>query len=114
MKINKIEISAVIPTQQYGNIQPSIELSGCSLEEGNKVAMGYISGMFSKYSEKGELKSKDVVKQVNKSITKKSFNEDVEVEVCAEDHTYYYKGKALEGATTRIKKYYKEFESENI
>lgn len=47
-------------------------------------------------------------------MLKKSFNEDVVVSFDKYTHSYYYNNKKLENATTFIKKFYKEFDSENI
>jgi hypothetical protein len=111
MQINKIGIKATIATGQYQNIQPEIEISGCSIEEGIAVGMGHIKDMFSKYSEKGPLSEKDTV-QV--TTTLKSFNEEAEVQFEPIAHTYHYKGKKLVSATEHKAKFYKEFDTENV
>lgn len=113
MDIKTLKMTAVIPVQQYGNIQPSIEIDikPGELELANKCALDYISDLFNKYSEKGGLTAKDIV--VSK-FTKKSFNEDVEIEFEPVAHTYTHKGKPLTGATDYIKKFYKPFDSKTI
>lgn len=111
MKVDSIKIGATIPTQSYGNIQPEIILSDVPLQEGIDTGMKFISGLFEKYSEKGGLVPKEVIKA---SGIKKSFNEDVEIEFEPIGHTYAYKGKALQGVTDYIKKFYKPFDAETI
>lgn len=48
----KYKLGAVIPTVQYGNIQPEIELEGEDLQELNEKASAFIEGVWEKYSEK--------------------------------------------------------------
>jgi hypothetical protein len=48
----KYTITAVIPTVQYGNIQPSIEVEADTFEEANAMAMPHIEKLWAKYSEK--------------------------------------------------------------
>ncbi len=47
-------------------------------------------------------------------MLKKSFNEDIVISFDKYTHSYYYNNKKLENATTFLKKFYKEFDSENI
>lgn len=44
-------VSAVIPTQQYGNIQPRIEVRGPSIEAARAVAMPAIEELYRAYAE---------------------------------------------------------------
>ena len=113
MKIEKIKIGAVIPVQQYGNIQPEIEIS--SEDKGEDliaVGMDVIKDLFSRYSEKGGLTEHDVVLS---KLTKKSFNEDkVDIEFEPVNHTYNHNGKLLIGVTDYIKRFYKPFDEDTI
>ena len=104
MKVN-YKISAVIPTMQYGNIQPSYEFEGADLKEMERVGMDHIQDMFDKYSEK-PLIEKGVVTE---SLI--SFNEGVEIDFDKKTHTYLYKGNKLEGATSFVNWYIKPFDS---
>lgn len=115
MKLDSIKMTAVIPTQQYGNIQPSIEMSECTLEEGRELGLTFIKDLFAKYSEKGALTEKEFSSALVTKYTKKSFNEEgVEIEFEPVSHTYTYKDKKLTGCTDYIKKFYKPFDAPTI
>lgn len=111
MKVDSLKFGATIPTQSYGNIQPEIILSDVPLLEGTDVGMRFISDLFSKYSEKGGLIPKEIIKV---SGLKKSFNEDVDIGFEPINHDYSYNDKPLTGATDFIKKFYKPFDVETI
>jgi len=111
MKVEKISIGATIPCMQYGNLTPTIELEDVSVEDGLEFAMTHIKKMFSKYSEKGELKENVVIEATG---TKKSFNENIEIAFEPINHTYHYGDKKLISATEYIKKFYKPFDAETI
>jgi hypothetical protein len=111
MQITKLSVKATIATGQYQNIQPEIELSGIdSVDKATDVAMSHIKEMFSKYSEKGSLKENEITI----SGTKRSFNEDIELQFDPIAHTYHYEGRKLISASEETKKYYKEFDSSAI
>ena len=111
MEISKLSVKATIATGQYQNIQPEIELTGIdNIDGATEVAMSHIKDMFSKYSEKGSLKENEVTI----SGTKKSFNEDIELQFDPIAHTYHYEGTKLTSATEETKKYYKEFDSSAV
>lgn len=112
MKVDKITITAVIPTQQYGNLQPGLEISDVDAKEGMEFGIGYMKELFSRFSEKGGLTEHDVVLS---KLTKKSFNEDgVEIEFEPVAHTYTHKEKLMVNATDFIKRFYKPFDEETI
>ncbi len=112
MKIDQLKFGAVIPTQQYGNIQPEIILSDVKADEGTEFGMKFVSDLFEKYSEKGGLVPKEIVVATG---TKKSFNEEgVEVQFEPIAHTYHYKDKPLIGATDYIKRFFKPFDAETM
>lgn len=111
MKIDTLKFGAVIPTQQYGNIQPEITLSEVDINEGTALGLNFINGLFARYSEKGGLTPREVLKATG---TKKSFNEDVEVAFEPVAHTYFFGDKQLTGATEYIKRFYKPFDAETI
>lgn len=113
--LKTIGFKATIPVVQYGNIMPEITLETKDIEKGTKVGMDYIEGLFAKYSEKGALKVSEISTAVTTTIKLKSFNEEgVEVDFDPIAHTYTYNGVRLQGATTFIKQYYKEFDSKMI
>ena len=116
MRIDKIKIGAVIPVQQYGNIQPEIEIS--SDDRGEDIlasGMDVIKGFFSKYSEKGELTEKEVTSSIVAKLVKKSFNEEgVDIEFEPIGHTYQHQNKKLVGVTDYIKKFYKSFDVDAV
>lgn len=60
MKIEKVTFGATIPTTQYGNIQPSIELSDVTLEEADAIGLGFIKNLYSRFSTSGELKENTI------------------------------------------------------
>lgn len=109
-RVSKVSIRAVIPTYQYANIQPEIEMLNVGAQEGLDAGMQIIREMFAQYGE-NPLKVKPVVSAVAKL---KSFTEDVEVDFDPIGHTYSYNGQTLTGATTFIKRFYKEFDTAAI
>ncbi len=111
MKIDKITINAVIPTQQYGNLQPGLEMSDVDAKEGMEFGLNYMKELFARYSEHGGLTEHDVVLS---KFTKKSFNEGVDIEFEPVKHDYTFQGKPLVGATEYIKRFYKPFDAETI
>lgn len=48
----KIELGAVIPTVQYGNLQPKFEVEADTIEEGLAIIEPQIQALWDKYSEK--------------------------------------------------------------
>lgn len=51
-KLTKYTLTATIPTQQYGNIQPSIEVEADSLDEAEDFAVPHIQALWSKFGSK--------------------------------------------------------------
>lgn len=45
------EVSAVIPTQAYGNIQPRVQIVCSTVEEGRGIVMPLIESLFEQYAE---------------------------------------------------------------
>jgi len=50
-KFVSFSVGAVIPTQQYGNIQPRIEVSAANYEDARAFAMPLIEKLYSEYAE---------------------------------------------------------------
>jgi hypothetical protein len=112
MQINKIEIKATIPTRQYENIQPCIEITDIdNYQESLDKGLGIIKELIGKYSEHGNIKEKDVAVV---GITKQSFNQDVQVVFEPIAHTYHYNGKPMTSATTYIQKFLQKFDKDKI
>lgn len=105
MEIKSYKISAVIPTGQYANIQPSLEMEGGSIEQMSKEGMSHIRDMFDRYSDQ-QLKKFDV----SESYKLFSFNEEgVSVDFDRINHVYKHNGNVLESASDFVKKYSKDF-----
>lgn len=110
MKIERLKVGAVIPVQQYGNIQPEIELTGIdSLEDAKEYGIGFVRELFTRYSEKGSLPEK---LPINATTTEKSYNEDIEINYDPIAHEYYYKDKKLRSVTDYISDFYQKFDEE--
>lgn len=59
MKISKMEFRATIPTTQYGNIQPSIEITDIEdKKEAERIGIAFIKELYERFSTGGELKDK--------------------------------------------------------
>ena len=114
MKINTIKIGATIATGQYQNMQPSIELSDVDIKEGTEIGVSFVKDLFARFSEKGALNEKEVIQETRTTITTKSFNEDIDIEVEPIGHTYSHKGKDLTPVTIFIDKFYKKFDSDKM
>lgn len=70
-KLQSFKITAVIPTVQYGNIQPEYQVEAPTYEEAHEIAMPYIEKLWNQYCQQGsELKRRDV-KTVDAEFTKK-------------------------------------------
>lgn len=50
-RLVSFSVSAVIPTQQYGNIQPRIEVTAPTIEEARALAMPHIDELYRAYAE---------------------------------------------------------------
>ena len=97
-----MKIKFHVPTQQYG----FLEL------EGDVTELKEAEVLYNKYAE-SPISFKKNVTVTTKTLT--SFNEPtVEVEFNVEDHTYFYQGKQLTGASTIVKQYVPEFNAELI
>lgn len=110
MKVDRLEIKAVIPVGTYANIQPGYEMHNVDSDEGTELILTHLKGLFKRFSDKGELKENDFITYIQKM----SFNEGKLVGFDPESHTYEYQGNRLTSATTYIGKFYKKFDNENI
>lgn len=71
-KADKIIFSATIPVQQYGNVQPTIELSDVTIEEAEQLGLDYIKQLFSRLSTSGPLTDKNISNIHTSVIEKKN------------------------------------------
>jgi hypothetical protein len=51
VKLVSFSVTAVIPTQSYGNIQPSIQVTAGTIEEARNVVMPVIEDLYKTYAE---------------------------------------------------------------
>jgi hypothetical protein len=113
----KIKIEATIPTRQYENIRPSIELEGDNEKEMSEYAESWVYNFVNKYSEHGPLQLKmppsiEGIKSVlRKTELLKSFNENVVVEFEPIEHVYSIGWTRLTGVTDYIKRFFKPFDA---
>lgn len=110
MKVDSIKFGATVPVDKYANLQPELVISDVDLEEGKEIGMDFIKDFFKKYSETGQLKERDM----SMTVVKTSFNEEAQVEFEPISHQYFHKGNKLVSATEYIKRFYKEFDNENV
>lgn len=111
MKIKKYTLGGVIPTVQYGNLQPSIEMEGTDLSEMQEIGLDHIKDLHSRFSDK-ELN--ETIRSIVSEVKMKSFNEDIEVDFDPDNHKYTIDGKTLESGSVYASKYYKKFDAQGI
>ena len=115
--VSRLEIGATIPTRQYENIQPKIEMKDIELSEGTKIGMNYIESLTAKYGQHGAFEAKEVGPvnvEVSATVKMKSFNEDVEIDFDPINHKYYFEGKELIGGSKLTSTFFKPFDAEKI
>lgn len=103
MQLKNYKLSATIPTGNYANIQPSIEIETDNIEEASKFAISHVREMFNKYSNQPLMETQEVVDI-------KSFTEDITVKFDKTNHKYTYNNQVLTSATQYVKQFYKEFD----
>lgn len=81
-KVTLVEftMSAVIPTVQYGNIQPSITVKADSIESAREVVAPIIEDLYNKYSEQVPRFLKPVIKEKEKIVPAEVITETIKVE----------------------------------
>jgi hypothetical protein len=110
-KIKEVTIGATVPTMQYGNLQPSITLTGGDLEGLTNQGISWITEIHNKFGER-PLESKTI--SVASKVKETSFNEGFEIEYDEVNHKYYFKGKQLSGVTDYISQYSAKFDTQSI
>lgn len=115
-ELKKFRITAVIPTVQYGNIQPEYEIEAESFEKAHDIAMPYVEGLWNKYCQPGS-----ELKPNNSNLTETKLVELVSVVTKGKaffdeaNHVYTNKdGKRLLGGSTFAKQFCKPFEKDAI
>jgi len=117
MKIKTYKISGTIPTVEYGNITPELEMEGDSVEEMREYGIAHLKELYQRFSNKGLLAEKTPQSETEKI---KSFNENVEIDFDRTNHIYWYKQNEkakpviLTSATEYVSRFYPHFDSKNI
>jgi hypothetical protein len=73
MRISKMSFTATIPTQQYANIQPSIEIEvdrdiPYELRDATELGIGWLKDLYARYSSLGALKEHEVKVETVKDV----------------------------------------------
>lgn len=78
-KVTLVEftMSAVIPTVQYGNIQPSITVKADSIESAREMVAPIIESMYNQYSEQIPRFLKPAIKEVVKTVAPEVITETI-------------------------------------
>jgi hypothetical protein len=122
----KFTIKAVIPTAQYGNLQPEYEVEAESYEEAEKIAMPYIEKLWATYCQPGaELKPRTAQPKVSAEDGKPKKNM-ILIEMVSEltggkarfheaSHTYFNsKGAKMLSGSKFAKQFEHDFAKEKI
>lgn len=105
MKVKNYKLSATIPTGEYANIIPTIEIETDNIEEAHSLAMHHVESLFDKHSVR-----KLQTKEVSATVKLHSFNEpDIEIDFDPIRHIYTYQGKVLKSATDFVSEYSPKF-----
>lgn len=76
-KLTKYTLTATIPTQQYGNIQPSIEVEAASIEEAEEFAVPHVQALWAKFGSK-PLETNEMKRASGtRSLVKDIFNNEI-------------------------------------
>lgn len=114
MKVKELTVTAVIPTAQYANLQPSVtvEVDG-DYDEAKKEAMKHIAQFSSQYAEDGKaLAGGTTVKKLRKLTP---FIGDTDIFFDREAHAYCdEEGNVYESGSAFAKKYEYEFNADMI
>lgn len=116
-ELKTFKITAVIPTVQYGNIQPEYHIEAASFEEAEKAALPYIEKLWARYCAKGsELAIRNIettAKVEREKLVSKLTGGSALFDPIS--HTYVNeKGELFESGSKFAKKYQKPFDRENI
>lgn len=105
----KYVITAVIPTVQYGNIQPSIEVEADTFEEANAQAMPHIEELWEQYADK------PLNKKVSNLVKHTAFvGGEIYVSSNPLEHGYYWNGEKYLSGSEYANKFAKPFDSQAI
>jgi hypothetical protein len=102
----KYTLTATIPTQQYGNLQPSIEIEAESLEEAQAATYPHIEKMWAKYGTK-PLETNEMKRtSLNRKLVKDIFGNEIYYDDVKHQYTnslgeIYLSGSAFAGQSER-------------
>lgn len=116
-ELKTFKITAVIPTVQYGNLQPEYQVEAASYEEAHETAMPYMEKLWNQYCQQGsELKRRDV--QTAEVKFDELTSELTGVTVLYNDNLHVYKdkedGEEYMSGSRFTHKYTPEFRKEQI
>lgn len=102
----KFTIAATIPTTQYGNLQPSIEVEAETLEEAQAIALPQIEKLWARYAEQGrELRSSG--KRIKAFV-------GGEIDYDELTHTYSWNGETYLSGSQYAKQFEEPFDAKTI
>lgn len=124
-ELKTFTVRAVIPTAQYGNMQPEYEIASTSFEEAEKLALPYIEKLWDRYCSKGsELKTKETEDTSKKKVSTRPADlvtltgtlTDSKALYSDSLHKYWNPktGKVMTGGSTIAKRYHKDFDKDKI
>ena len=122
MKIKNYKLEATIPTTQFGNLRPTLEMDGNDLKEMTEVGLDLVKDLHSRFS---DTPLKEQLRQVSETVKLSSFNEkdkgngikeivEVEFDPSPTAHTYLYKKDKFESGSVYASKFYKKFDGKSI
>lgn len=115
MKVKELTVTAVIPTAQYANLQPSVtvEVDG-DYEEAKKEAMAHIAQFSQQYAEDGKVISDGSATTIKRKIMKPFIGQD-DVLFDPVEHVYTDKdGNVFQSGSQFAKKFEHEFNTDVI
>lgn len=102
----KFTITATIPTTQYGNIQPSIEVEAPTFEEAQTIALPEIEKLWKRYAEPG--------KELRSSGNRIKAFVGGEIDYDDLTHTYSWNGETYLSGSQYAKQFEQPFDSNAI
>lgn len=108
----KYTLGAVIPTVQYGNIQPSIEVEAATFAEAHKEASAYIEQVWAQYGEKPLYVKATPQPNATTKRLKDFFGNEIDYDEV--NHVYSWEGEIYESGSQYASKFEKPFDKEKI
>lgn len=110
----KFKVTAVIPTQQYGNIQPCIEVEADTFEKAHAEVMPLIEQLWGEYGEKPLSKHGEVSGTITTQTKRLKDFFGNEIDYDEVNHIYSWKGEIYESGSQYAKKFEKPFDGKAI